>query len=313
MRKRLRRLLKLRNSSGFTLVEVVVACALLGILILGIMGFVTPVLASVRDKQKNARAFMLSEAINNYILSTTQNAYYIVTFTGASSADTAGVNPPVTTLTYTGSEFPKMSSGNKGLSSLQSTLGKLGADKYEIRCIGIRWREDQITGEKKLMVTNEKVDQAKGTLDPSKTRLVFDECFYDDLYPIINLENYDNQYQKKNGDVFVDQVPESDVNIAPGLGLKVNVYTNPDCYSVDATTRTKAMVNTVGESYIGFINIKSNVTNSAGLCEIVPNIEVNSYDAARAKDVSKQYTAEGKTYYFPESFIYYIAHKSILN
>ena len=315
MKKRLKRLLRLRNSSGFTLIEVVVSCALLGILILGVMGFITPVLSSVSDKKMNARALMLSEAINNYIYSTVQNAYYVTTYSGAASSDMSGMSAQVGTLVYTGSDFPKMSAtNNKGYVSMKNALSTLGADRHEIRCLGVRWREDPSSGEKKLMLTREQIDD-KGSIIPSKTELVFDECFYDDLYPIITFENYTNQYQVKDKDTdkYVDKIEADKVNIAPALGLTVDVYTTLDCYNVDKTARDNAMVNTHGTSYVGFINIKSTVTNTNGTCEIVPNIEINSYDGARGKEAGKQYTAEGKTYYYPETFIYYIVHKSVQN
>lgn len=309
MRRKLKRLLRLRNSSGFTLVEVIVACALLGILVIGVMGFAVPILSSIREKEKNARAFMLSEAISTYIYSTTQYAYYVSTFTGAAAKDTVGADETITKLTYTGTEFPKKN--GKGLSTLKACYDKLGSDKYEIRCIGIRWREDQISGEKKLMVTNEKVDQVKLTLDPAKSRLVFEECFYNDLYPMITFENYSNQYQIKEGDTLVDRVEDKDLNIAPGLGLIVDVYTSLDCYNTGSGVREKAVISMSGTSYIGFNNIRSTITNP-GSYEVVPNMAVNSYDDALAKeDASAVYSADGEDYYYPDSFIYYIVHKTI--
>lgn len=326
MKKRLRRLRRFRSSSGFTLVEVIIACALLGILILGMMGFITPVLRSVREKQSDARAYMLSEAINTYIYSATQNAYYVATFSGAAIGDASGATPKIVGLAYSGTEFPKMNkSGNKGLASLKECFDALGTDNYEVRCIGIRWREDRANGVKKLMVTNETVDQVKMTLDPTKSRLVFEDCFYSGLYPMVLFENYSNQYYmkdekgqyylkypKEEEEKFTPQVQPDDVNVAPALGLTVNVYSTPDCYNTDSTVRENAMLAMSGDSAIAFNNIKSTITNSDGRFEIVPNLEVNSYDAAYAKDSAAAFSEEGQTYYYPESFIYYIAHKSIL-
>lgn len=307
MKRKLKRLLRLRNKSGFTLVEVIIACALLGILVIGVMGFVTPVLNSVREKEKNARAYLLSEAINTYIAQTTQYAYYVVSITGAASGDTTGATPAAVSASYSGTEFSKKS--GKGLSTLKTTLNNMTDDAYEVRCIGIRWREDRINGTKKLMLTNETVDQTKLTLDPNKSRLVFEECFYNGLYPTIRFENYDNQYQIKEGDTMVDRVEAKDVDIAPGLGIIVDVYTTLDCYSTDSATRNKALFNTEGSCYVGFNNIKSTLMNK-GDYEVIPNQELNTYDAARAKDTSAVATVEGKTYYSPESFIYYIVRKT---
>ena len=310
MKKRIKRLLRLRNSSGFTLVEVIVACALLGILILGIMGFVTPILSSVREKEKNARALMLSEVLNTYIFSELQYAYYVATITGAATQDTTivgGKEPAVYPLTYSGSEFPKAKDKNLGLSTLKARFDKLGSDDYEIRCIGIRWLEEAVTHERKLMVTHEKVkwDDKKIWLDPSKQKLLFEDCFYDGLYPVVRFENYSNQYHLE-----ADKRDDTE-NIASALGLHVDVYTKPDCYNVKEDTRKNALLTWSGESYIGFTNIKNTLDDKTQSNEIVPNIQVNTYDAARAKDASVVYTSDGENYYYPESFIYYIAFKNI--
>lgn len=306
MKRRLRRLLRLRNSSGFTLVEVIVACALLGILVLGVMGFATPILMTVRDKEKNSRAFMLADAVSTYIATATQNAYYVVTFSGVAAGDTSGIAPKVVSMTYNGTEFPETGGG---LSTLKECYDKLEKDKYEIRCIGMRWTEDKISKEKKLMLTNEKVDPEKLTLNPSKSKPVFEDCFYTGLYPIITFENYNRQY----GDKALDDETKK---IAPGLGLIVDVYTSLDCYSTDSSVREDAMFSMSGTSYIGFNNIRSTVTNTADKTgrreyEIVPNQVANTYDAALAKDSSAVYTEEGKNYYYTESFIYYVVHKAV--
>lgn len=312
MKKRIKRLLRLRNSSGFTLVEVIVACALLGILILGIMGFVTPILSSVREKEKNARALMLSEVLNTYIFSELQYAYYVATITGAATQETtivAGNPPAVYPLTYSGSEFPKAKDKNLGLSTLHERFKKLGSDDYEIRCIGIRWLGEAVTHEKKLMVTHEKVkwDENKIWLDTSKQKLLFEDCFYDGLYPIVRFENYSNQYH-----LDADKRDDTE-NIASGLGLFVDVYTKPDCYNTKAEVREKALLTWSGESYIGFTNIKNTLDDKTQSNEIVPNIQVNTYAAALGKDSSAAYTSDGEKYYYPESFIFYIAYKSVAN
>lgn len=313
MRKRLKRLLRLRNSAGFTLAEVIIACALLGILILGIMGFVTPILSSVREKQKNARAYMLSEAVDTYIAQTIQYAYFVATFSGAASSDTTGASPNIVKAKYEKSspgdtlEFPKRE--GKSLETLKACFSKMEADTYEIRCIGVRWHNDGSTGGRKLMLTNEQVNQTTLALDPSKSKLVFEECFYDDLFPVIKFENYNNQYSKNVGGVVTEQVKAEDLDIAPGLKIVTEVYTNPECYSTTAGTRTNAMFTMNGESYVGLNNIKSNLKNK-GDYEIVPNIEVNTYTAASTADSSLKCTIDGIECYYPESFIYYIVRKT---
>ena len=59
--KKILRLLKRRNNGGFTLIEVIISCALLAILILAVMGMVTPVMSVVMSNEKNANALMIAE------------------------------------------------------------------------------------------------------------------------------------------------------------------------------------------------------------------------------------------------------------
>lgn len=323
MRKRLKRLLRLRNSAGFTLAEVIIACALLGILIIGIMGFVTPILASVRDKQKNARATMLSEAIHKYIGESIQDAYFVVTLSGATSSDTTGTSPKATSAKYGETpgvtpEFPDSSGG--GLGTLLSCYGNMDHNTFEIKCIGVRWHYDGSTGGRKLMLTNEVVNTegASPSLALNKSNLVFEDCFYDDLFPIIKLENYDNQYSKLVGGVLTPQVAADDVGVAPGLRIVTEVYTKPECYSTTASKRENAMLTLGTESYVGLNTIRSSIKNK-GDYEIVPNIVLNSYATALTADGSVQddsldgspntnrvCTIDGTECYYPETFIYYI-------
>lgn len=326
MFKRMKRLLRLRNKGGFTLVEVVIACALLGILVLGIMGFITPILSSVRSKEQNARAVMLSEAIDSYIAESIQYAFYVQTITEAASTDTistGGAEPAVLSMKYNGAEFEKQQ--DKGLADLLNCLNNnLAGEVFEIRCIGVRWLEEPGgNGEKKLMITNEKVDQSNCSLDPDESKLVFEPVFYDDLYPVIRFENYSNQYQLKDEDGNPqDQVPEDKVDIAPGLKIVTDVYLTPDCYNVNDDVRNDAMLTFSGNIRTDFTNIKSNLINS-GVYKIQPAISahtqlnadgktVPSYSAAREADVpaSEYHGDDGKVYYHPNSFIYYIARKT---
>lgn len=325
MFKRMKRLLRLRNKSGFTLVEVVIACALLGILVVGIMGFMTPVLSSVRTKEQNARAVMLSEAIDTYIANSIQYAFYVQTFSEVASGDTTasgGGTPNVLSLQYQGSEFEKQK--DKGLSDLLNCLNNdLAGEVFEIRCIGVRWLEEPGGGGvKKLMITNEKVDQSNCSLDPNESRIVFESVFYDGLYPIITFENYSNQYQlKDDSGVPQDQVDADKVDIAPGLRIVTEVYITPECYSTDATVRNKANLSFTGVTHADFPNIRSNLVNNNGIYKMQPNISAHtatvdgaltpSYAGAFSADSGKEYTDEnGKAYYYPNSFIYFIARKT---
>ena len=303
MFKRMKRLLRLRNKSGFTLVEVIVACALLGILIVGVMGFATPVLSSVRAKEQNARAVLLSEAICTYIANTIQYAYFVQTFDCAASGDTKGAAPKVAALTYSG-EYTDYN-GN-GLERLKSRFKDLGDEYYEIRCIGVRWMDIPGESGKKLMLTNERVDPLTMELVESDTELVFNTVFYEGLYPVIYFENYTNDHSITDG-----HGTQLDFNLdAPGMasGLKIytDIYLTPECYSTTEATREYAMMTFPGMTYADFPMIRSNIMNAANLNKIQPTISANDgYDAACAAD-----GADDEEYYYPNSFIYYIARNN---
>lgn len=323
MLKRMKRLLRLRNKSGFTLVEVIIACALLGILVIGVLGFATPVLKNVRAKEQNARAVMLSEAIDSYIANSIQYAFYVQTFSECTVRDTSpsSGDPNVLSMKYAGKEFEKQQ--GRGLSDMLNCLkNDLAGEVYEIRCIGVRWVTASNFGDKKLVITNEKVDQDTGKLDPSKSQLVFDTVFYDGLYPIIRFENYNNQYQLKDeSGALKDQVKPEDVDIAPGLRIVTDVYLSPDCYNIKENVRSRAVMTFSGMTYADLPNIRSNLLNK-GVYKIQPNINVHytvdgtgdvipSYMSAYLYDSShSSYSDGGETYYYPESFIYYIARKT---
>lgn len=310
--KKLRRLLRLRNSAGFTLVEVVVSCALLGILILGIMSFVTPILRSVRDKEKDARATMLAQSINTYIGSTIQYAYFVCTVSNCAKEDTLGANPMVTSVKYTGSEFAT-SKANKGLETLKTcfnTMNSAKPDTFEIRCIGVRWLPDYDDRQYKLMITNEKVNQNTLALEGTP-RAVFEDCFYNGMYPVVHFGNYDNQYYvNDDSGTKVPQVKDEDVDMAAALEIVTQVYTDMDCYNIVADKRTNAWQAVENVGFVGFSNIRSNYINK-GDYEVIPNIDAQLYSEAMAKDTSVVFSEDGDTwYYYPESFIYYIVRKT---
>ncbi len=322
MLKRMKRLLRLRNKSGFTLVEVIIACALLGILVVGVLGFATPVLKNIREKEQNARALMLSEAIDSYIANSIQYAFYVQPVSNVASGDTVSVSgdPAVMSWKYVGTEFEKYK--DKGLSDLLNCFkNDLAGDVFEIKCIGIRWVDVPGTGTKKLMVTNEKVNQTTCALDPAKAQMVFDPIFYDGLYPIIKLENYSNQYQIKGADGKpVDQVKPENVDIAPGIKITTDVYLTPDCYAVKENVRNSAIMTLTGTTYATLNNIGSNLLNR-GVYKNQPRIDLHtvnsggvmvpSYPAAYTADSTAAYLDDdGNRYYYSNTFIYYIARKT---
>ena len=77
MKKLIKLLKRRRKNSGFTLVEMVISCGLLGILVVGITLFISPVLQSAASNEVNVRATLLADTVNNYISRTTRGSYYV--------------------------------------------------------------------------------------------------------------------------------------------------------------------------------------------------------------------------------------------
>ncbi len=317
MLKRIKRLLRKRNNGGFTLVEVIVASALLGVLMLGVLGFVQPVMKNVREKEQNARAVMLCETVESYIANSTKYAYYVQTFSGVTAADVTSASvsspAPIVNAKYTGTEYPD--NADASLALMQNCLNNiLGKENYEIRCIGMRWLDDAKSGEKKLMLTNEVVNQDTLALDPSRTRPVFETCFYDGLYPVLTFGNYNNQYQilDEATGTAVDKFAEDELKLAPALEITMNVYLDLTCYSTNEAWRKTASATCIATTCADYRNISSvNTINPAKEYKLQPNVEVHTYAQALAASSGLVYNdPELGNCYYPDTFIYYIARKT---
>ena len=85
--KRITHFLACRNKGGFTLSEVIISCALLGILMLGIVMFISPILETVKTTNSSTRASNAAESIEYYISRSIRNAAYIAVFTETNFTD----------------------------------------------------------------------------------------------------------------------------------------------------------------------------------------------------------------------------------
>lgn len=174
--KKMKRLLLCRNSGGFTLAEVIISCALLGILLIGIGLFISPILSIVSDTNSSTRASNLATTVEYYISRSVRNAAFIAVYSEAEFSDTT-TNSNITT------DVNEMKSFVSANSS------------YSLKCISIRYAYDELSGTNKYFICNEKV-KSDGTLDAvnsnsnalSQDCLVFDTCYFDDLYLGINIE-----------------------------------------------------------------------------------------------------------------------------
>ncbi|MDE6732858.1 MAG: prepilin-type N-terminal cleavage/methylation domain-containing protein [Oscillospiraceae bacterium] len=285
----LKRLLKARNSSGFTLVEVILSCALLSILILGIMMFVTPVLKMVTSGQKNARATMLSETVDTYIAGVLRTAKKIEVFENI--------------------EFSSSSSGDLDLSSYGSGIGNIStfmsdgdnALNYEVRALALVCKDEGEITTQGVRLYNAEVDASTlnlkaSSIDPKNQAL--NDLMFEGLYATIFLENFAEQDE-------ITGAPKDGTN-AKGYKISTVVYNDPKCYDPTQEVRDKSIQAFVGVTFFQALNI------SAG--DLSTIIDPYGYDPANrntaiqaAMDTHGE-PGDGKLYY-PATIIYYVAPK----
>lgn len=302
-----KRLLKKRNNGGFTLLEVIVSCALLSILVLGVMGFIGPVMSIVRVNEKNARATMLAETINSYINGCLKNAKMVEVFTLSDVGDIIidGV--------------PSFRAKPEGLNKIDNFMSvAANADKYEIRCLGATWMfGDGTDNDKaKIVLTNctinnkEKLTTSGGEVyrlelkpmpgSPSTSAQVkvFDDALYEGLYPIVNVTNF-SATKDEDGNYTGDNVN--------GFKVETEVYSDAKCYNILPAERNKSHLAFIGASYIQCVNmVKDN-----GAPEPASNVIPMSDSLQHAIDGhgSLSYTSNGQTFFYPNTYIYYVVPK----
>lgn len=273
MMKYLKRLSKWRNSSGFTLVEVVVSTALLGVLIVGILLFMTPVFGMIDNNEVNQKADRTATTMELYLSKSLRSSLFVKVFTGATLDDINDSSGAI----YTDEQFKAM-----------KQFATDNSANYELRCISIKYVEDTnprnnstSNNPHKYMMFNEKVDTSYYMLDTTKTELVFDNCFYEDIYPKFTFrrnpvcfdkdgnviaETYDEdgnvipKHEDENG-VKADPWPHDastnyTMTLYPVLEMDIDIYGDE---SMDISSRAF-----FGKSYIEVNNVKSLQLNSKG-------------------------------------------------
>lgn len=338
--KYLYRLLNKRNR-GFTLVEMVISTALLSILVLGVLGFATPIMNMLRVEQQSARGTALAETIDSYINGTLRNAKMIQI---------------VENVTYDRMHQPTVATdpGLTGLDEICSFLNG-NCDRYEVRCLGICWIADQSspyydpamgnTVPRKLMLVNIPVQQPfaynphshTSTANPSPLQLkptdlrpnadgslkdgatkVFDDSMYFGLYPVVKF----SRFELKDGSGNPTGKP------ANGYKITTEVYADSGIYNtLNKATRDKSRLAFTGEMYCELVNYKEQVLNPdtnttttkiKRAPSIVPDIMdtedgenayQSSLESAISSGGSNAYTDGNGNYYYPETFIYYVVSK----
>lgn len=296
MLKRIKRLWRKRTNAGFTLVEVIISVALLGIMILGVLGFMAPVMASIAENQQNARAVMLMEAVDSYVTNSVRYADYLKIYTNVK----VGTDP-----TVGDSEFDEMK-------------GKIDAS-HELRCFSFSWKETGVQKEFKLVLRQHNVDQSTGKIKmlPSGEPDAIDvmgDCVYEGLNIIPEFELVDNSYEEVDaaGNTVQKNPPGSPEWHYVGFKNTTKVYNDKWCYSTSEANRNVSTLAYVGRSTTSCTKIASNFTNpceSIGYKFKIYEISEGTYDATGVSPSKIWQDDKGSNYYYPETYVYYIVRK----
>lgn len=286
--KKILKLRKRRKNGGFTLVEVIVSCVLLGVLILAVMAMITPVMNVITLNENNANALMISEAVEAHIDRNIKNSLYCGVFTNVLPSSTAGAISEE--LTAAGGEIQKNG-------ALKEMLTFLKTDEnmkiYDVKIIGIRWLEDTRTHQYKYMLTNitSKVKDDGSCLIDFKEEKVFENCFYENMFPDIKFEVKSYDFKDSAGNVTETR------NVA--LKTTAEVYSNSEMTALGAS----------GTGYADFINIRTKSINPDGiykLYSIAPDSDDTTFETeVRTDDVFKT----GYPDAHPETYIVYVTRK----
>lgn len=277
--KKLKRLLRCgRKNSGFTLVELVVSCGLLGILVLGVTAFIGPVLRSAADNEKNVRATLLAQTMDEYVNRSIRDSYYVAIFTNA-TRDMVGDDGAIT-----------QNENIKAMKDFVDSNNKI----YELKCFSYSWTEDVQSSEYKYMLMSETFKTAStalvtnltGDLSARKPVSVFEYCMYDGLFPqidIVQLEGKADNISDSSSDVG----SESDSN------AKVPVAAIKTTYTVNVN-QNMDNAGFIGIGYTNFVNVRAASDDN----------KVLKFKFYPIEDM-------GSGAEHPTTFIYYVARKPV--
>ncbi len=263
MKKYLTRLFKKRNSAGFTLVEVIVSTALIGVLMVGIVLFMAPVFSMVDTNETAQRADRTTTTLEHYISKSLRNSVLVKVYTGAKSTDITTAEGAIRNDT----DF----SGEGGISDFM----KDHSDNYQLNCLSIKYVEDtnprnnsEGNNPHKFMLYNESFDINYNLLSSVP---VFEECFYEDIYPQFTFDRESMKVElDENGKIITDDIdpkPEVKTTLYPGIQLDIDIYNDENMMDYGRIFR--------GTSYIEINNIKSMQINSEGKYKIFPVKELD--------------------------------------
>lgn len=236
--KRVKRLLSKRNNGGFTLVEVIISTALLGILVLGMTMFMSPLFGIMQDNTADVRANNLGTTLNYYLSRSVRNACFVAVFTNTKYED------------FTSND------GSAHVNTLKEMIEYVNKNKntHRMKCISIRRVQDYKGTNQKYMLFNEKVG-ADGLLVSSDNstgnnsdRLVFEKCYYEGLFPTVEFSQPYLAKLKDGEDGKEEEDYEATTELAPTIQINVTIRDK------DGTDANDVIF--VGEGYSEIRNVK---------------------------------------------------------
>lgn len=294
MKLLIKRLLKKRNNGGFTLVEVVISCALLAILVLGVTGFAGPVLNMLKDEKKDARATQLADTLNSYISGVLKDAKFVAVYENATFDDAKDTASALKSIAGT---------GDKGLNKMATFMSTPeNQKKYQVCCLGIRWYDDDKTGRKKLMLTNEQVTSNYG-LKEGGSSPVFTNELYDGLCPVIKFETFGPLIDDGTGNMIRDTTKAN----ASGYKLTTQIYSDENCYAVNSVTRN----NKARLSFTAVTFFECSAMKNSDSSENKPAEEPNKLGELQNQIDAKQGSlgcenGYNERAYYPDTYIFYV-------
>lgn len=284
MLKKIKRRLFSRNNGGFTLVEVIISTALLGILLIGIIAFITPAFKLMKSEETNAQATTVASAIENYITRSLRSTPYVKIFTNAQFADFAAGQPSIAS-----GDLKEM---------LDWAAAAENAEIYEIRCISVRMTTDIRSNETKYMLYQSYIKDNQ--LASAYDYPVFENCFYDGLFPKVDIKQATNQYRDLDdagNPVFPKNEDGTSQTLTnrPAIELDLNIYDG-------ASMATGNLVFT-GYGLTELMTIASNSFDPA------PDKNQNSYGYKIYSTTQVRSDADAESAGAQDLFIFYAARK----
>lgn len=203
------RLLKKRRFGGFTLVEMIVAIAMLAILMAGMMIFISPIIQSYNGNHTDSNAQNTTTCVQEYISRKLRNSYQVAIFENTNYAairDNDAYKSQIESM----NEF---CANVNGPSAVNKT--------YVLKCMSLRYD----SADQRYYLWDESVNMnSKGALDQSKSKKVFADVLYNNLYI-----TYDFSLPK-NGDFITD--PSKGEFRKDALQMDFKTYRDPEFSSL---------------------------------------------------------------------------------